>query len=344
MQKDTQKEEAIKEEKLRAAKLKAKERGQRHVNNCQITREKAPQAPLSRPYVNVGVGQQDLKVRALVDTGADINTISYEIWEGIGKPALLQSDIIVGSFSGEQEIVEGVCKLPVFINGSNLLHEFFVITIGQQVDSVILGQPWQREYDCCIKWKEEGINYKCNNRTSFEPFVHNTTFSKATKVEEEPEIKEEQWKHRGQATTSSWPCKQVWVPKRTPKIQESSIPQAPRQQQGTTKKIRQVWVPKGETPKQVSTQMSDKPQEKTQFRQEDRQQQVKQLWVPKALIQAQGYPRQLWIPKKKLDAANSKKQRVPQHHKKQQPKQSAKTKVTNIAAQKTKLQQIWRPK
>lgn len=196
------------------------------------------------------------------------------------------------------------------------MHEFFVITTGQQVDSVILGQPWQREYDCCIKWKDEWIKYSCDNRTNFEPFVHKTTFSTTTTAKEEPEIKQQQWKQKEKATTSSKPCKHVWVPKRTPKFQESSKPQAPRQQQGTKKKIRQVWVPKGETSKQVSKQKFDKQQRKTRLRQDDSKAKLKQLWVPRALIQAQSYPRKLWIPKKQVDAADSKEQRVPQCTKK----------------------------
>lgn len=130
------------------------------------------------------MGSKEIQAQALIDTGADINTISFEIWEALGKPTLFEIDIVVGSFSGEPEFVEGICELPMLINGTNLLHEFFVVKSGQQVDPVILGQPWQREYDCCISWKNEGITYTCNKVNTFVPFVHNKAPQHAANSEE----------------------------------------------------------------------------------------------------------------------------------------------------------------
>ena len=39
-----------------------------------------------KPYILVEVGTKQMTELALVDTGADINAISYETWEHVGKP------------------------------------------------------------------------------------------------------------------------------------------------------------------------------------------------------------------------------------------------------------------
>ena len=53
-----------------------------------------------KPYILVEVGTKQMTELALVDTGADINAISYETWEHIGKPPMEQSGISVDTTSG----------------------------------------------------------------------------------------------------------------------------------------------------------------------------------------------------------------------------------------------------
>ena len=84
---------------------------------------------------------------AIVDTGADINAISYETWEHIGKPPINQSGILVDTVSGQTNPVEGGIDLEVFIGDTNVCERFFVMKPGMMETLVILGQPWQRRYN-----------------------------------------------------------------------------------------------------------------------------------------------------------------------------------------------------
>ena len=95
-----------------------------------------------KPYILVEMGKQQITELALVDTGADINAISYETWEHIGKPPINQSGISVETMSGQTNPVEGGLDLEVFIGATNVCERFFVMKPGMMETSVILGQPW----------------------------------------------------------------------------------------------------------------------------------------------------------------------------------------------------------
>ena len=84
---------------------------------------------------------------ALVDSRANINAISYETWEHIGKPPMEKSVIIIDTVSGQTNSVEGCLDLEVFIGATNVCERFFVMKPGMMETSVILGQPWQRRYN-----------------------------------------------------------------------------------------------------------------------------------------------------------------------------------------------------
>ena len=97
-----------------------------------------------KPYILVEVGTKQRTELDLVDTGADINAISYETWEHIGKPSMEKSGISVDTVSGQTNPVEGCLELEVFIGDTNVCERFFVMKLGMMETSVILGQPWQR--------------------------------------------------------------------------------------------------------------------------------------------------------------------------------------------------------
>ena len=90
--------------------------------------------------------QKKMNELALVDTGADINAISYETWEHIGKPPMEKLVITVDTVSGQTNPVEGCLDLEVFIGATNVCERFFVMKPRMMETSVILGQPWQRRY------------------------------------------------------------------------------------------------------------------------------------------------------------------------------------------------------
>ena len=116
------------------------------------------------------MGTQQITELALVDTGADINAISYETWEHMGKPPMNQSGISVETMSGQTNLVEGGLDLEVFIGATNVCERFFVMKPGMMETSVILGQPWQRRYNGVPNWRQEGINFETSEAKFFTPF------------------------------------------------------------------------------------------------------------------------------------------------------------------------------
>ena len=107
---------------------------------------------------------------ALVNLGADINSISYETWEHIGKPPMEKSSIIVDTLSGQTNPVEGCLDLEVFIGATNVCERLFVMKPRMMETSVILGQPWQRHYNGVPNWKQDGINFETEKAKFFTPF------------------------------------------------------------------------------------------------------------------------------------------------------------------------------
>ena len=63
------------------------------ITNTSSTRHLCPQ-------ILVDVGALGLPVTALIDTRADTNTISYDLWVSLGQPQLKATTLQVLSFSG----------------------------------------------------------------------------------------------------------------------------------------------------------------------------------------------------------------------------------------------------
>ena len=84
------------------------------------------------------IGTQFRTEYALFDTGADVNSLSYESWEVIGKPTLIPSKTILTSFVGESTPVEGCLDLPIFIGNTNVHHKFYVMKPRKLTSPVII--------------------------------------------------------------------------------------------------------------------------------------------------------------------------------------------------------------
>ena len=51
------------------------------------------------PQIRVDVGSLGLPATTLIDTGADTNTISYDLWEALGKSHLRPTSLQVMGFA-----------------------------------------------------------------------------------------------------------------------------------------------------------------------------------------------------------------------------------------------------
>ena len=90
----------------------------------------------------------------------DVNSLSYEVRDRLGKPTLCESKTTLTSFSKDTNPVEGYLDLPIFIGNTNVHHRFYVMKLGKANMLVTLGQPWQRTYNGIPNWRREGINFE----------------------------------------------------------------------------------------------------------------------------------------------------------------------------------------
>ena len=79
-----------------------------------------------QPYIQVDSGSLGIPTVALIDTGADTNTISYALREKLGKANLTPYQLTLTGFAEQEVHMLGKCNLPVYIFGYKYTHEFFV--------------------------------------------------------------------------------------------------------------------------------------------------------------------------------------------------------------------------
>ena len=144
---------------------------------CQLQSDSEIGIDVLKPYIRTELGPQRIPQCALVDTGADLNSMSYETWVALGKPKLCASSTRIATYARDYDQVEGILILPIFINDTNLAHKFYVMKPKCMVSSIILGQPWQRQFNCRVNWKKEGILYDIEEQELFEPFLGEESYA-----------------------------------------------------------------------------------------------------------------------------------------------------------------------
>ena len=160
----TVKAEALKESRERAQKCKKLLQTYQEVDTkfpriCQLQSDSETGIELLKPYIRAELGPQRIPQCALVDTGADLNSMSYETWAVLGKPELCASSTRIATYAGDYNQVEGILVLEVFVNDTNLAHKFYVMKPKRMVSPVILGQPWQQiiQLSCQLEERRHSV-------------------------------------------------------------------------------------------------------------------------------------------------------------------------------------------
>ena len=96
------------------------------------------------PVIHVQVGDNQLHLRALVDSGAEVNTIPMEVYKQISQEPLESVQATISGITGNPVSVAGTTILQIQINGSSYPHKFFVLPERCSKQDINLGQPWQR--------------------------------------------------------------------------------------------------------------------------------------------------------------------------------------------------------
>ena len=68
-----------------------------------------------RPIILIQIGLERKIVKALIDTGSDCNTISYELFHTLNDVALQPTNAVLRSFTSHITQPKGVCKLMVHV-------------------------------------------------------------------------------------------------------------------------------------------------------------------------------------------------------------------------------------
>ena len=89
---------------------------------------------------------------ALLDSGADQNIISYDLWDALRQLELSSSTISFQSFSTSTTTSQGKCCLKLRI-GDQSMHTIFHVARKEQASvNMILGQSWMAQTNCLIDW------------------------------------------------------------------------------------------------------------------------------------------------------------------------------------------------
>ena len=89
---------------------------------------------------------------ALLNSGADQNIISYDLWDGLQQPKLSSSTVSFQSFSKSTTTSQGKCCLKLCI-GDQSMHTIFHVAQKEQASvDMILGQSWMAQINCLIDW------------------------------------------------------------------------------------------------------------------------------------------------------------------------------------------------
>ena len=253
-----------------------------------------------QPFIWVDCGPLGTPTVALIDTGADVNTISYALWLEMGKPPLVQQELNLVGMAQEKVHMIGKCNLPIYVCGHKCSDTFFVFPKNVSSTQLILGQPWQRAFQCTIKWQKDAVKLMVKKQKILIPFttleddhVNSTpaisisnkgkeivdpkqTPSKAPTIKNT--IKTEDHTRRNSQRAPGVNSCQKWVPKTVVAAQA---------------KAQQIWLPK------IVTKQPKQPPKPTPQTPRQPPKQIKSTWrwVPKKLLQAQAHNSLKWIPK-----------------------------------------------
>ena len=83
-----------------------------------------------KPIIFIQIGLERKIVKALIDTGLDCNTISYELFQTLHDVALQPTNAVLRSYTSHITQPKGVCKSMVHVERLSCRDKFFVTQFG----------------------------------------------------------------------------------------------------------------------------------------------------------------------------------------------------------------------
>ena len=112
--------------------------------------------------LNVQIGEYDM-TDVILDLGSEVNVLTKQTWEQMGKPALAWSPIQLRLSNQERIVPLGIFpRVPIDIDGVNTLADFEVIEIVDDSNPypTLLGIEWEMENAAVIDLKGRQMTFE----------------------------------------------------------------------------------------------------------------------------------------------------------------------------------------
>jgi len=116
---------------------------------------------LPRLSCSIGPNRGEFPTKAILDTGSEINSISYAFAERTGV-ALMDSIATSKSYHGTTVTFRGEVKEKIWVGGHSLYLHFFVMPPDQPCEDVLLGVPFIKDSQMCIEHHPETGSIRAN--------------------------------------------------------------------------------------------------------------------------------------------------------------------------------------
>lgn len=143
---------------------KARERRQNAIMPIQIGEEEDFVEPF---HIQLQMHTQTaaFHASALIDSGADCNVMSHEVWNALGNPTLTSVHTQFHSFSKEATPSLGKWCIKISIQDQPMYCTFYIANKDQALVDVVLGRSWIRSTSCALDWATMHYAVQVNSST-----------------------------------------------------------------------------------------------------------------------------------------------------------------------------------
>ena len=108
-----------------------------------------------QPIITIQVREKRLVTQEFIDSGANENTISYELYKQLKGVELPKTTTTFKSFTSHKTKPHRVCMLHVFVDELSCGDKFFFTQVGLQDVQIILGRTLQRKHNYFFNWEKK---------------------------------------------------------------------------------------------------------------------------------------------------------------------------------------------
>ena len=142
-------------------------RARRHANIMALSiNEDKDDEFIVKPFtihLQLLTASQEQSTIALIDSRADWNVMSYNIWTSLGNPVLVPSKLQFTNFSGTQTTSLGKLCLKVRFKDQSMHIVFHVADKDQASMNIALGRQWMGLTNCQINWTTRHYSLQVNS-------------------------------------------------------------------------------------------------------------------------------------------------------------------------------------